>query len=87
MESRKMVLMNLVENGLVATAGKGECEANWETGFDIYTLSYVKQIVRSCCITQGTQLGALWWPRGVGWGKGGRLSREGYTYNYDWFVL
>ena len=27
MESRKMVLMNLVENGLVATAGKGECEA------------------------------------------------------------
>ena len=35
----------------------------------------------SSCIAQGAQLGALWCPRGVGWGIGGRLKREGiYIY-------
>ena len=24
----------------------------------------------SCCVTQETQPGDLWWPRGVGWGVG-----------------
>ena len=28
-------------------------------------------------VTQGAQLGALWWPRGVGWGWGGREAQEG----------
>ena len=42
----------------------------------------------SCCITQGAQPGALFWPRGVGWegwegGSGGR----GYMYTYSWFTL
>ena len=35
MESRKMVLMNLVENGLVDTAGEGEGVMNWENSIDI----------------------------------------------------
>ena len=25
----------------------------------------------TCCIAQGAELGALWWPRWVGWGGGG----------------
>ena len=31
----------------------------------------------SCCVTQGAQLSALWWPRGVHEGGGGREAREG----------
>ena len=42
MEFRKMVLMNLVENRVVDTVGKGEGGMNWESGIDIYTLSCVK---------------------------------------------
>ena len=53
----------------------------------------------SCCITQGAQRGALWRPRGVGWGVvGGRLKTEGiniyvcmcvcvHTHTYGWFTL
>ena len=44
MESIKMVLMNLVENGLVDTVGKGEGGINWGSNVDIYTLSCGKQI-------------------------------------------
>ena len=36
MESRKMVLMNLVENGLVDTAGEGEVRMNWESSIDYH---------------------------------------------------
>ena len=43
----------------------------------------------SCYITQGTQPGALWQPRGVG--CGGRwegVSRgRGHMYTYGWFML
>ena len=35
----KMVLMNLVENGLVDTMGEGEGRAIWESNIDIYTVS------------------------------------------------
>ena len=31
----------------------------------------------SCCIAQGAQLSALWWPRGVVWGAGGIEAQEG----------
>ena len=33
-----MVLVNLVENRIVDTAGEGEGGMNWESGIDIYTL-------------------------------------------------
>ena len=37
------------------------------------TLPYVKQIEsRNCCRSQGTQTGALYQPRGVGWEGDGR---------------
>ena len=42
-----------------------------------------------CCMTQGTQTGALYYPRGVGWGgklEGGSRVR-GYMYTYGWFML
>ena len=35
MESRKMLLMNLVGNGLVDIAGEGEGVANWDSSIDI----------------------------------------------------
>ena len=39
------------------------------------------QLLGICCVTQGAHTGALWQPRGVGWG--GRFKREG-TYVYLW---
>ena len=41
------------------------------------TLLCVKQLVGSCCIAQGTQLGALWWPREMGWEDGRREAQQG----------
>ena len=35
------------------------------------------------CMSQGTQTGALYQPRGVGWG--GRFKREG-TYVHLWLI-
>ena len=38
----------------------------------------IKQRVGTCGISQGVQLGALWWPRWVRWGwGGGREAQEG----------
>ena len=40
-------------------------------------------------VTQGSKTGALWQPRGVGWGgkwKGGSRGR-GHMYTYGWFML
>ena len=42
-----------------------------------------------CCMTQETQTGTLYQPRGVGWGgrwDGGSKGR-GYMYTYGWFML
>ena len=42
-----------------------------------------------CCMSQGTQMGAVYQPTGVGWGgrwKGDSKGR-GYMYTYDWFML
>ena len=42
MESRKMVLMNLVESRLVDLMGEGKGGMNWESSINIYTLICVK---------------------------------------------
>ena len=45
--------------------------------------------VEICCMTQGTQTGAQWQSRGVGWGgrwEGGSRGR-GHMYTYGWFML
>ena len=42
-----------------------------------------------CCLTQETQTGPPYQPRGVGWGErweGGSKVR-GYMYTYGWFML
>ena len=42
-----------------------------------------------CCMTQGTQTGALYQPRRVEWGgrwEGGSRGRE-LIYTYSWFML
>ena len=41
--------------------------------------------MRSRCITQGAQPGALWWPRM--WGGEADSRGRGYKYNYSWFML
>ena len=57
--------------------------------------------VGNCCVAQGAQLSALWWPRRVGWGYWweGDPRGRGYIYihththththihNYGWFML
>ena len=54
----------------------------FNTIYYMLTLTYVNFHMGSCCITQGVQLGGLWWPRGLEWGigwnegVGGRLRRE-----------
>ena len=42
MESRKMALMKLVENRLVAKVGEGEDGMNWDSSVDIYALLCVR---------------------------------------------
>ena len=44
-----------VENG----HGLGESGTNWEVRTDMHTLLCIKQLVGSCRIVQGAQLGAL----------------------------
>ena len=61
-------------------SGWGEGMAGWSGRV---ALTYVhhhvwdRQLDRSCWPARGAQLGALWWPRGLGWGLGGRSRREG----------
>ena len=42
-----------------------------------------------CCMAQKTQTGALYQPRGMGWGgwREGSSKGKGYMYTYDWFML
>ena len=41
------------------------------------------------CMSQGTQTGALYQPRGVGWGGRweGVSKGRGYMFTYGWFML
>ena len=42
-----------------------------------------------CWVTQGTQTGALYQPREVGWRgrQEGGLRGRGHMYTYGWFML
>ena len=44
---------------MVARGYGGREGINWEIGTDIYTLLHIKQIIRTCCIAQGTLLNTL----------------------------
>ena len=95
MESTEVVPMNLfVGQGRDAdvdtdlgTQWEEEGGKNWESGIDIYILLCVRQMASGKRLYKtGAQLGALWWPPGLGWGwMGGRLKREG-RYVYTWLI-
>ena len=63
--------------------GEGEGRMNWESSMETFTLPYVKQTVRICCVTQGTQTQCyVTTKRGRMRGEvGGKFKREG-TYEY-----
>ena len=78
-----------VENGLWTQWPK-ERAGRMEKVASTYILYHVwnRELVRSCCLTQGAQLGTLWWPKMVGWGSGGRLKREMiYIYIYIYIIM
>ena len=54
-------------------------ESNMET-----YITYVKQPTGICCMAQGTEIGTLYQPRGVGWGGRwvGGSKGSGYMYTY-----
>ena len=56
---------------------------DWNKVSGCFDGGHSDQLKGSCCITQGAEPSALWWPRGAGGGGGvgGRLKREG-TYVY-----
>ena len=68
MESRKMILMNLFagqqwtcrhrEQTCGHGLGEGEGGITGESNMETYALPYVKWIVGTCCLMQGTQNGA-----------------------------
>ena len=82
-----MVQMNLfagrnryadIENGRVGLGGERRV-MNSEIGTAMHTLPRVKQTASghtAPCIRQGAQLGALWWPSGVGCSLGRREVQE-----------
>ena len=41
-----------------------------------------------CCVSQVTQTGTLYQPRGVGWGRRGEEGSKGkgYMYPYGWLM-
>ena len=66
---------------------EGEGGLSGESSTEAYTLTYVKQPMGICWMTQGTQTGLLEQPRGVG--KGGRWqggSRARGTYEHMWLI-
>ena len=69
---------------------RGESETYGESNMEIYnTIWKIDSLMGICWLTQGTQTGALWQYRRVGWGgrwKGGS-GGKGHACTYDWFLL
>ena len=79
---RKVILMNLVENRVVDTVGKGKGGMNGESGIDVYTPSCVKQIAGRKLLCKFLVLRDDLEERDGG-GEGGSRGRgDIYTYNY-----
>ena len=62
-----------VEKKLTDTKVGGWDElGDWD--WHIYTIMYkIDKLMRTCCIAQGTQLNALWWPKWEGHVKRGDI--------------
>ena len=55
-----------------------------KSNMETYIIIYKIESMGICCMTQETQTGCLYQPRGVGWGgiwEGGSKGR-GYMYSY-----
>ena len=88
MKSGKMVLMNLFagkewrlrhREWPCGHSRGGREGRNGESSISMYTLSGVSGWpVRSCSAAQGPQSGTLWWPEGMGWGRG-RTGGRGHV--------
>ena len=74
-----------IENRLIDAGNREERVSRMERVIWKLTLPYVKLIANGiCCMSQETQTGALYLPRGVGWGgrwEGGPEGR-GCMYTY-----
>ena len=71
-----------VGNGLVDTLREGESGMKGECSIDIYTLSGVRQLVRSCCVTQGHSLAFYNDLEGWSGAEERVLGLRGCLYNY-----
>ena len=63
----------------------GESEMNGESSMDAYAPTFVnRQPMGICCMAQETQTGALYQPKGMGWGGKweGSSKGKGYIYTY-----
>ena len=90
MESRKMVQKNLFTEQQWRNRHREQTYVHGERVRCMQrvtwklTLPYIRQPTGICCMAQETQTGALYQPRGVGWGgrwKGGSKGK-GYMYTY-----
>ena len=92
MESRKMVLKNLFtgqqqrNRHREQTYGHGERGAEGEMYGKSNMETYITKckIDRICCMSHGTQTGALYQPRGVEWGGRWEGGAEGRKYMYTY---
>ena len=72
----------------VLTVGKNaRVQGKERVGWTEKVACCVKQLVGGCCPTQGVLPGALWWPRGVGWGWERDSRGRQYINSYGWFPL
>ena len=56
----------------------GEGEVHGESNMETYiTICKIRQPMGICCMSQGTQTGVLYQPRGMGREMGGRFKKEG----------
>ena len=80
-----------IEKRLVDTVGEGDGGMNWERSIGTYRLPYVKlgSQWKSAVWHRELKSGALWKPRGVGWGGRweGSSRGRGHMYTYGWFML
>ena len=92
MDSRKVVPMNLFARQQWRNRHRGQTYRHRERGGEreMYGKSNMEtyitkcKIDRICCMSHGTQTGALYQPRGMGWGgrwEGGSRGR-GHMYIY-----
>lgn len=79
-----------VDNRQVCSSGKGVGGTNWGNSTGPINTTYVckkNSLMGNLLHSTGTQLDALWQPRGVGWEGGGGSRGKDDMYPYSWFSL